>query len=140
MTTKIINNTDDAIKDMEQDHPDVKIFTDGLGMEGNIGASAVLYRNNRLKSTLRYQLGIQKHHTVYKGEGVGILLRIKLMEREWGIRSAIFYTDNQAAILATQLNKPASGHHRDIGNIMDRHNNLQVMLKWIPGHKGAEGN
>ena len=143
MTTKII---DDAIKDMEQDHPDVKIFTDGSGMEGKIGASAVLYRNNRLKSTLRYQLGTQKHHTVYEGEGVGILLGTKLMEREWGIRSAIFYIDNRAAILASQLSKPAPGHHifdiihKDIGNIMDRNHNLRVTFKWIPGHKGAEGN
>ena len=36
MTIKIINDTDDAIKDMEQDPPDVKIFTDGSGMEGKL--------------------------------------------------------------------------------------------------------
>ena len=42
MTIKIIDDADDAIKDMEQDHPDVKIFTDGSGMEGKIGAAAVL--------------------------------------------------------------------------------------------------
>jgi ribonuclease HI len=145
-TTKIIDNVDDAITDMEQDHPDVKIFTDGSGMEGQIGAAAALYRNGRLKSTLRYKLGSQKHHTVYEGEGVGMLLGIKLMEREWGIRSANFYIDNRAAILATQLTKPAPGHHifdkfhHHIGNIMDRNHNLQVTLKWIPGHKGVDGN
>ena len=68
------------------------------------------------------------------------------MEREWGICSAIFYIDNRAAILASQPSKPAPGHHifdiihKDIGNIMDRNHNLQVTFKWIPGHKGAEGN
>jgi hypothetical protein len=103
MATKIISDADDAITDMEQDHPDVKIFTDGSGMEGKIGAAAVLYRNNQLKSTLRYNLGSQKHHTVYEGEGAGILLGAKLLEREWGTHAAIFYTDNRAAILATQL-------------------------------------
>ena len=83
---------------------------------------------------------------MYEGEGIGILLGTKLMEREWGIRSAIFYIDNRAAILASQLIKPAPGHHildtihKDIGNIMNRNHNLQDMLKLIPGHKGAEGN
>jgi hypothetical protein len=50
---------------------------------------------------LRYQLGSQRHHTVYEGEGVGVVLGTKLISKEWGIRSAIIYTDNQAAITAT---------------------------------------
>jgi hypothetical protein len=108
-TIKIIDNADDATADMEQDHPDVKIFTDGSSMDNKIGAAAALYRNGRLKSTLRYKLGSQKHHTVYEGEGVGMLLGTKLMEREWGIRSANFYIDNRAVILATRLTKPAPG-------------------------------
>jgi ribonuclease HI len=116
-------------------------------MENKIGAAAVLYRNGRLKSKLRHKLGSQKHHTVYEGEGVGMLLGVKLMEREWGIRSATFYIDNRAALLATQLTKPAPGHHifnvfhNQVGKVMDRNRNLRhVILKWIPGHKGAEGN
>lgn len=52
ITIKIINDANNTIKDMEQDHPDVKIFTDGSGMEGKIGATAVLYINNCLKSML----------------------------------------------------------------------------------------
>ena len=86
MTIKMVDDTNGAILDMEQDISDIKIFTDGSGMEGKIGASTALYRNGRLKSILCYKLGLQKHHTVYKGEGVGILLSIKLMEMEWGIQ------------------------------------------------------
>ena len=44
-TIKIIDNADDAITDMERDHPNVKVYTDGSGMEGAIGAAAALYRN-----------------------------------------------------------------------------------------------
>ena len=146
MKIKILTDADEAIADMEQDHPDVKIFTDGSGMEGEIGASAVLYRNGRIKSSVRYKLGQQKHHTVYEGEAAGLLLGMKLMEREWGIRSAIFYVDNRAAILATQLTKPASGHHifdtlhNYIGKILNENIDLQISIKWIPGHKGVAGN
>jgi hypothetical protein len=98
VSVKIISNAEDAITDMEQNQSDIKIFTDGSGMEGKIGAAAALYRNNHLKSTLRHKLGLQRHHTVYEGEGVGLLLGTKLMEREWGIRSATFYIDNRATI------------------------------------------
>ena len=134
---KIITNVDDAILDMEQDHPDVKIFTDSSGMEGEIGTAAVLYRNGRLKSSVQFNLGQQKHHMVYEGEAAGLLLGTKLMEQEWGIRSAIFYVDNCVAILATQLTKPAPGHHifdafhNYIGKIMNANLNLQITIKWI---------
>jgi hypothetical protein len=64
-----------------------------------------------MKTKLRYQLGAQQHHTVYEGEGVGAVLGTRLVSREWGVRSAIFYIDNQASITATQLINPTSGHH-----------------------------
>ena len=60
-------------------------------MEGKIGAAAVLYRNSRMKTMLHYQLDSQRHHMVYKGEGVGIVLGTKLISKEWGIWSAIIY-------------------------------------------------
>ena len=111
LTTQIITNPDDAIESIAQDNPDMKVFTDGSGMEKHIGASMVLYRNGRLKLTLRYQLGSQHQHTVYEGEGIGALLGTKLIHNEWGIRSAYIYIDNCAAITATTLMKPCPGHY-----------------------------
>lgn len=139
-TIKIADNADEAILDMEQDHSDVKIFTDGSGMEGKIGAATTLYRNGRLKSKLQYKLGSQKHHTVYEAEGTGMLLGAKLLNREWRTCSATFYIDNHAAILATQLTKPSPGHHifdafhSCMTHLTRRNHNLQVTLKWIPAH------
>ena len=109
--TKMADNADNAIEEAHNDHPDVKEFTDSSGMEGKVAAAAVLYRNRREKTALCYQLGSQKHHTVYEGEGVGVILDTKLISKEWGIRLAIIYTDNQATITATQLTKPNPGHH-----------------------------
>jgi len=34
VTTKIITNPDDAIEVIQNDNPDVKVFTDGSRMEG----------------------------------------------------------------------------------------------------------
>jgi ribonuclease HI len=115
-------------------------------MENKIGAAAVLYRNGRQKSILRLKLGSGKHHTVYEGESAGMILGAKLLDREWGAQSATFFIDNRAAILATQLTKPTPGHHlidtfhRHIGTTLRRNRNLRITLKWVPGHKGVEGN
>jgi ribonuclease HI len=144
--TKIASNVDKAIEDANNDNPDVKVFTDSSGMEGKIGAVAVLYRNGRAKTTLCYQVGSQKHHTVYEGEGIGVILAMKLISKEWGIRSAIIYTDNQAAITATQLMKPNPGHHifdalhDNIEELRKKHIGICITIQWIPGHKGVEGN
>jgi hypothetical protein len=49
---KIASNAEDAIENIEQDNPDVKVFTDGSGMERKIGPAVVLYRNGRVKAEL----------------------------------------------------------------------------------------
>lgn len=137
---------DKAIADMENNKPDVKIFTDGSGMEGKIGTAAILYQNGWMKTTLQYQLGSQRHHTVYEGKGIGAVLGTKLVSKEWGVRLAIFYIDNQVSITATQLINPTSGHHifdtfnKEIEALKKKHSGIQLKIKWVPGHKGVEGN
>ena len=59
---------------------------------------------------------------------------------------AIFYIDNQASITATQLINPTSGHHifnafnENIDMLKKKHSGIQLEIKWVPGHKGVEGN
>ena len=146
LTTEVITDTDKAIETIQNDKPDVKVFTDGSGMEGKIGAAAVLYRNRNLKTKLRHQLGSQRRHTVYEGEGVGAVLGARLISNEWNIRSANIYIDNRASITATQLTKPNPGHyifdalHKSIAAIQKKHLGIKITVKWVPGHKGVEGN
>jgi len=133
--TKMASNADKAIEEVNNDNPDVKVFTDSSGMEKKIGAAAVLYRNRRAKTILRYQLGSQRHHMVYEGEGVGVILGTKLISKEWGIQSAMIHTDSQAAIMATQLVKPNSGHHifnmlhDDIEALQKKHIGIYITIK-----------
>jgi hypothetical protein len=52
ITTEVTSDTDKAIEAIQRDNPDVKVFTDGSGMDRKIGAAAVLYRSGRLKTKL----------------------------------------------------------------------------------------
>ena len=80
-----------AINSIATDNPDLEIYTDGSGLDGVIGASAVLYRNNRRKASLRFRLGTNAHHTVYEGEACGTVLATKLILNKLNV---IIYTDN----------------------------------------------
>ena len=57
-TTVIIPNKDKAMDNIAWDNPDIKVFTDVSGLNGNIRASAVLYRNNMRMASLQYKLGL----------------------------------------------------------------------------------
>ena len=48
----------------------VRVYNDGSGFEGGIGASALLYINDRLARSLRFYLGSPTKHTVSEAEGV----------------------------------------------------------------------
>jgi hypothetical protein len=81
----IPNSTKTAIQEVQNDNADIKVYTDGSGMDGKIGAAAVLYCNRRRKTHMRYKLGTQAQHAVYEGEAVGALLGVKLISKEWGV-------------------------------------------------------
>ena len=86
-----------------RDDPDIKVFTDGSELNSNIGASAMLYRNDRRIASLQYKLELISHHTIYEGEATSILLAIKLITKEVFICSVIIYVDSRALILTLLL-------------------------------------
>ncbi|CCA76397.1 hypothetical protein PIIN_10390 [Serendipita indica DSM 11827] len=78
----------------------VAIYTDGSGMEGKIGAAAVLYQDGRRVKAIRHLLGKDTEHTVHEGELVGIALGLHLAKTAQGPIARINISlDNQAAIL-----------------------------------------
>src|SRR6202034_118017 len=95
-----------AMEEETGDSAFVRIFSDGSGMEGNIGSVAVLYHHKNgieTKHILRYDLAPDTKHTVYKGEVAGAILAQELLHKEshgFG-RHVSMYVDNQASILAT---------------------------------------
>ena len=49
----------------------MKIYTDGSGKGGHIGAAAILYYGFRVPKTARYHVGSSCEHTVFEGEAIG---------------------------------------------------------------------
>ncbi|KAF5370505.1 hypothetical protein D9615_010347 [Tricholomella constricta] len=144
--TVIEENEKDATRAEAEDRTAVKVYTDGSGLEGKIGASAVLYREGRLTSQMKYRLGSAKSHTVYEGECVGALMGLKLIQRERDVPAASMYIDNQASIRASGLMVPKPGHyimdafHEDLIETRRKHRWLRLTVHWIPGHSKNKGN
>jgi hypothetical protein len=90
-----------------------KIYSDGSGYEGGVGASAILYKGERVVKTLRYYLGTDKCHTVYEAEGIGISMGLHLLTNlNRKINSAVIMgSDSQALIRATENQCPHAGHY-----------------------------
>ena len=65
---------------------------------------------------------------------------------ETNVNSVIIYTDNRAAIIASTLTKPSLGHyiidtfHNTISTIKKKNPCMSIQLKWVPTHRGIEGN
>ena len=78
------------------------MYTDGSGIEGQIRAAAMLYCDGVLKSTRMMRLGSEKHHTVFEGEGIGLILGLELIREEETVEGIVSMgIDNMAAISAT---------------------------------------
>ena len=143
-TTQIITDRKLTIRSVAHNDPDLKIYTDGSN--DKIGASAILYQNNRKKATLCYKLGSTNCHTVYEGKSCSMLLTTKLIMNKTNANSAIIYTDNRAAITTSTLTKPSPGHyifnafHNAISTIKKKNPHMFIQLKWVPAHEGIEGN
>ena len=146
VTTRIAPDRKTAIDEEERDNADIRIYTDGSGFEGKVGAGAVLYRCGVRKGRLRYRLGELTEHTVYEGELVGLNLGAELLRKETRVKDVSIYTDNQASIQALESFKPTPGHYiadeflRMISNIRKRFTRCKIRISWIPGHEDVQGN
>jgi hypothetical protein len=56
LAIRIMDNKEQA-KEEEADGSQVKVYTDGSGYEGQVGAGAVLYRDGRIRRRRRMRLG-----------------------------------------------------------------------------------
>lgn len=124
----------------------LRIYTDGSGINGKIGASATCSQK-----TMSAYVGKSESYTVCYAELYGILMTTSLthtiinIERQPGITSTIIYTDNQAAIQKVKdPNNNKSGQHlvQNVVTMIDglRNTGADIELHWVPAHVDIAGN
>ena len=83
-----IADTREESKDEDaEDMADLRIYLDGSGIEGMVGAATIVFRDGQEVKSVRYLLGPLTHHTTYEAEVVGILLALELIHRERSVSS-----------------------------------------------------
>jgi hypothetical protein len=147
LATRTAGTAEQAEKEDGDDQADIQVYSDGSGIEGRIGAAAVLYRDGVLQGELRFHLGSDKHHMVYEGEGIGMVLGLELIRLERHVNGPTSMgVDNQAAISATGLIQLAPSHyiwdlfHQRLQMVTGRHKDMDLTVQWTPGHVGIQGN
>jgi ribonuclease HI len=91
----------------------IRVYSDGSGFKGGIGASALLYIKDRLSKVLRCHLGSDEEHTVYEAEGVGLAMGLHLLKglnRQLN-HPAVLGTDSQALIKALDNQRSHAGQY-----------------------------
>lgn len=135
-----------AEKDIEDD---IKMFTDGSGFEGCVGAAAVLLQGFREPRIARYHLGPTSEHTVFEGECIAHLLAINLLKQiSQRYDAASLWTDNHGTIRSISNRKStAASYIGDETLIAIRklrlhypHSITSLSAHWIPGHENNKGN
>ena len=128
IATVIPESKDQAETRELNNEADIRVYSDGSGYEGGVGAAAVLYRGFRLMKTLWCYLGTLDEHTVYEGKCVAMMLGLELIRREMGwVLEVTMGVDNQAAIMGTGMGKPAPGSyivdkiHASYQRVTERH-------------------
>jgi hypothetical protein len=145
---RVADTKEKAKDEEEKDRARVRVYSDWSGMEGRIGAAAVLYRNGELKAVKRFRLGSDKHHTVYEGEGIGMLMGMELLREERDDINGMvpLGVDSQAAIAATGSIRPSPSHyiwdafHRHLRGTNKAHPGMDLLVRWTPGHMDIVGN
>ena len=110
---RILALREDSIAEEEQDKADYRVFLDGSGLEGGIGAVAVIYRkgSNIPLNHLKAYLGPSTKHNSYEGEAVGGLLACWLIRNTigTGFKTVSIYIDNQVLIKVMDIPKALLG-------------------------------
>lgn len=92
------------------------------------------------------RLGEQDKHMVYKAELTGLILAMKIAVEE-GLKGTInIGLDNQVVIktLQDRYTRFAQKMWRELQNLivafLERNIVNKIVVQWVPGHEGVEGN
>src|SRR5204862_6080703 len=97
-------------------------------------------------TTIHQRLGSEKHYNVFIGEVTAVQLAVEILRDDHDFRICYIYSDSQAAIKAIDKPRRQSGQQiiKELLDCIDevtlQHPQLRIILIWISGHIGIEGN
>ncbi|KAG9217966.1 hypothetical protein CCMSSC00406_0010284 [Pleurotus cornucopiae] len=103
----IPKDRENAMEEECRDSNRVKVYTDGSGYEGGIGAAAAMMSNGQRREAARLRLEC----TVYNGECTALAMGMELIQQQVYVEKATIYMDNQASIRALSSQCPGPGHY-----------------------------
>ena len=127
-----------------QDPNTISIYTDGSGIDGQIGAAAFCPTTSE---THQQYIGTESSHNVYAAELTAIKLASDIVQAApQSYVKCVIYTDSQPAIKATAKPHKQSGQSI-LASVIDAFESLQghqpgieISLIWVPGHMDIAGN
>lgn len=143
---EIAESMEEVIAMERRDNSDVKAYGDRSGIDGGIGAVAVVFWGGRRVMTLQLRVGSARKHKVYDGEGLALTLCMEPLRGMRNVQTATFSIDNTSAIQATTLSWPTTSHHifdlfhKHIDMVLRQHPDISIKIWWVPGHQGIAGN
>jgi ribonuclease HI len=131
----------------ERSEQTLTVYSDGLRVDGGVGAAAVLYKGSMRVAHARYHLGKEDKHTVFEAEGIGVTLGAQMVIKYGkGSKDMVFALDNQAVIQALGSTRIQPGAYiLEVWKLLQRIDKRQqrgkrLHIRWVPGHVGVEGN
>ncbi|GBO33224.1 Putative protein in type-1 retrotransposable element R1DM [Araneus ventricosus] len=116
-------------------NPDFDIYTDGSGIDGNVGAAVCIFKNNILSQSFQFKLS--NYNSVFQAELAAINFAVG-WALEGGFKVNI-YTDSYSYIQVLKKSDVKSGFINDIKSNVFRALG-SVGLSWVKAHAGIPGN
>jgi ribonuclease HI len=127
------------------------IYTDGSGIDGHVGAAAVvlLEPSSKTSPILRkriHYMGKDTESIVYAAELKGISLALQTLQDDTHVlrNKVVIFTDNQSALQTVHKPGNTSGQYilKEIIQLLEKMTSegIEVQLRWIPAHNDIPGN
>lgn len=147
--TSIAASKDKAIAEFHQCTTRTMVFTNGSSTNGKVGAAASLYIDFEHIAMLRFHLGNDTKHMVFKEEAVSLILATRLLSsRNEATFPATIFADNQVVIRSGANPSVKPGHYlllhfrKLVCHLQDKKDldDKAISLNWIARHSDIEGN
>jgi len=141
----IPRSREESIDCEKNDTSDFRVYADGSGYEGGVGAAAVIYKKGQRTpiSHRKAHLGDMTKHNTYESEAVGAILATWLVDvtPNTAGKKVSVYLDNQS-VLKSVVNPKATPGQYLLQKLASAANNspAKLELRWISGHSGVAGN